>query len=87
MTPRGIGNRRHFCPGTHANPAIHYGVSCDRSGQCPIVGTRYKVSFIHVVWLNVREGRCISKSRIHSLTLSLYSRRSAHISFAGKTTT
>ena len=22
-------------------PAVHHGVACDRSGMCPIVGTRY----------------------------------------------
>lgn len=25
------------------NKAIHYGIACDRSGEFPIVGTRYKV--------------------------------------------
>lgn len=24
-------------------PAIHYGIVCDRSGQCPIIGPRYKL--------------------------------------------
>ena len=24
-----------------AAPAVHHGVTCDRSGMCPIVGTRY----------------------------------------------
>ena len=24
-------------------PAIHHGVECDMSGQCPIVGNRYKL--------------------------------------------
>eukprot|EP00619_Florenciella_sp_RCC1007_P005269 CAMPEP_0205904872 /NCGR_PEP_ID=MMETSP1325-20131115/988_1 /ASSEMBLY_ACC=CAM_ASM_000708 /TAXON_ID=236786 /ORGANISM="Florenciella sp., Strain RCC1007" /LENGTH=794 /DNA_ID=CAMNT_0053270713 /DNA_START=111 /DNA_END=2495 /DNA_ORIENTATION=+ len=41
-TPQGMGNRRHRSS-ANANPAIHYGVSCDRSGQCPIIGTRYKL--------------------------------------------
>jgi len=32
---------RHRCRRSPAGAAVHHGVSCDKSGVCPIVGTRY----------------------------------------------
>ena len=31
----------HDCDLPAAAPAVHHGITCDRSGMCPIVGTRY----------------------------------------------
>ena len=40
LKPRGAMRALH-------GAAIHTGVECDESGQCPIIGTRYKVSLTH----------------------------------------
>ena len=36
-----IAHVAHDCDLPAAAPAVHHGVTCDRSGMCPIVGTRY----------------------------------------------